>query len=82
MMGSLGAGEMLVADEGYKDPTCLLGSDVDGEQRKSLATIRARQETVNRRFKQIFVLGHRFRYIIALHSVCFHVVASLTQIMI
>ena len=82
MKGSLAPGGMVVADEGYNDPTCLPGSDVDGEHRKRLATIRARQQTVNRRFKQFFVLVHRFRHRIALHSVCFHAVANLTQIMI
>ena len=81
MKGSLAPGEMAVTDEGYRDPTCLLGSDFDGENRKRLATIRARQETVNRRFKQFFVL-YRFRHRIALHSVCIHAVANLTQIMI
>ena len=82
MKGSLAPGEMVVADEGYNDPTCLPGSDVDGEHRKRLAAIRARKETVNRRFKQFFVPGHRFRHKSAIHSVCFHAVANLTQIMI
>ena len=39
MKGSLAAGEIVVSDEGYKDPSCLLGSDVDGEHRQSLATV-------------------------------------------
>ena len=73
---------MVVADEGYNAPTCLLGSDVDGEHRKRLDTIRAGKETVNRRFKQFFVLGYRFWHKIALHFVCFHAVPNLTQIMI
>ena len=50
MKDSIAEGEMVVADEWYKDPTCFLESDVDGKHRKSLATIRAWQETVNRRF--------------------------------
>ena len=37
----LTAGEKVVADEGYKDPTCFLGSDFEGEHRKILVTIRA-----------------------------------------
>ena len=74
--------EMVVSDEGYKDVACLLGSDVVGERRKILAIIRARQEAVNRRFKQFFVLGHRFRHAVNLHSVCFHAVANITPLMI
>ena len=60
MKSSLTAGEKVVADEGYKDPTCLLGSDVEGEHRKILATIRAKQETVKRRFKRFFCTGPLF----------------------
>ena len=47
MKSSRTAGENMVSDEVYKDPTCLLGSDVEGEHRKILATISARQGTVN-----------------------------------
>ena len=60
MKASIAAGEIVVANEGHKDPKCFLGSDVDGEHPKSLGTIRAWQKTVNRRFKQFFVLGRRF----------------------
>ena len=74
--------EMVVGDEGYKDEACLLGSDVVGDRRKILAIIRARQETVNRSFEQVFVLGHRSRHAIDLHSVCFHAVANITQVVI
>lgn len=82
MKGALQPGEKVVADGGYKDGACLLGEDVEGEQHKLLADVRARQETVNRRFKQFFVLGHRFRHELSLHSVCFHSVANITQLMI
>ena len=46
------------------------------------ATVQARHETVNRRLKQFFVLGYRFRHRISRHSSCFHAVANLTQLMI
>lgn len=82
MKGELLPEEKVVADGGYKDGSCMLGTDVSGAQQKILATVRARQETVNRRFKQFFVLGHRFRHHIGLHSACFHAVANITQLMI
>lgn len=79
---ALRSGERVVADGGYKDESCLLRDDVEGAQRMLLADVRARQETVNRRFKQFFVLGHRFRHHVSLHSVCFHAVVNLTQLMV
>lgn len=82
MKAALLPGEKVVADGGYRDDACLLRTDVEGEQRLLLATVRARQETVNRRFKQFFVLGHRFRHRLSLHSACFHAVANITQLMI
>lgn len=82
MKRALEPGEKVVADDGYKDASCLLRNDVEGQQRKVLADVRARQETANRRFKQFFILGHRFRHDVSLHSVCFHAVANITQLTI
>ena len=74
--------EMVDSDEGYKDEAYLLGSDVVGDRRKILAIIRARQEILNRWFKQFFVVGHLFWHAIDLHSVRFHAVANGTQLLI
>ena len=61
-------GEKMVADGGYSDGYGMHGTYVSSSQQKILATVRARQETVNKPLKQIFVLGHRFRHHISLHS--------------
>ncbi len=46
---------------------------------KLQSTIRERHETVNRRFKQFFALGHKFRHNLDVHSI-FHAVANLTHL--
>ncbi len=75
-------GESVIADGGYTDERCEKNrqSRVVPKHLHSLA--RARHETVNRRFKQFSVLGTRFRHDKSLHSVCFHAVANLTQLML
>ena len=61
---------------------------VDGSYNRQLffitptGVIRARHETVNRRFKQFNVLANRFRHNIEKHSDCFYAVANVTQISI
>ena len=80
MKGLLCSGQRIVADGGYKDEKCILAHDVVGEYQTLLATVRARQETVDRRFKQFFVVGHRYRHNICLHSACFQAVAIVTQL--
>lgn len=82
LKAALACGEKVIADGGYRDEKCVLGDDVDCDQRAILSTVRARQETVNGRFKQLFILGHRFRHNISMHSFCFHAVANVTQLMI
>lgn len=60
MKPSISAAKKVVACEVYKDPTCLLGSNFEGDHRKMLITNRVIQEALNRRFKRLFVLSHRF----------------------
>lgn len=72
--------EYVVADGWYQDERCQTPNNRG--QSPLHALIRARHETINRRFKQFNVLGHRFRLSLSLHSICFHAVANLTQIMI
>lgn len=78
----LGPNELVIADSGYRDEKCCTPSEAEGEQAGVEAVIRARHETVNRRFKQFFALGHRFRHDISRHSSVFHAVANLTELMI
>jgi len=81
MKGKLLPDEKVVADSGYRDSACIQEDDVVGEEKRLHSIARARHETVNRRLKQFYVLGHRFRHQVGLHSVCFHAVANLVQLM-
>lgn len=81
MKGALGRGEIVVADKGYQDEKCVVEESLQ-ISKEDIKRIRARHETVNRRMKQFFVLGHKFRHPLSRHSSCFHAVANLNQIMI
>lgn len=76
-------GERVVADGGYKDkgegttetPT---GYNTFDQYMKSMA--RARHETINRRFKEFNILGHRFRGSLKEHKCIFLAIANIIQI--
>ena len=76
--------EYVSADDGYGDERCVTTQEVSTSSSESsfLSRLRARHETVNRRLKQFLVISHRYRHDLALHCVCFHAVAQLTQLMI
>lgn len=74
--------EHVIADGGYKHLRCRHPVGLEDLERKQYGIVRARHETVNRRFKQFFVLEHRFRHNVSLHSICFHAVANVTQLII
>ena len=87
LQGMLGQFERVEADAGYvgcdpeyaKTPQSRFGS----EDRKELQNrVRARQETVNKRFKQFSILNQRFRHDLSLHVVVFDAVAVITQLSI
>lgn len=82
MKQHLGNGELVIADGGYTDEKCRSCKGVNDPNRRLFAVVRARHETVNRRFKQFAVLGHRFRHALKLHSFCFYSICNLTQIML
>lgn len=82
MKESLLSGEKVVADGGYRDNCCEQLGGQSSTLSKVYSVVRARHETVNRRLKQFFVLGHRFRHDLSRHSACFHAVSNLTQLMI
>lgn len=71
-------GEQVLADGGYSGPKCI--DHMTGRKIGYSQKIRARHETVNRRFKQFSVLSSRFRHKPALHSFCFYAILNLTQI--
>ena len=86
LQGMLGQFERVEADAGYvgcdplyvkKTPKSIFGR----EDRKELQNrVRARQETVNKRFKQFGILNQRFRHDLTLHEIVFHSIAVLTQL--
>jgi len=74
-------GETLVADGTYKNPRCNLPNDFDHPLVAAWkASVRARHETVNRRFKQFYCLHHKFRHHRLKHGIIFRSVAVITQL--
>lgn len=71
--------EVVVADDGYTDHTCIQNISVNGVNPKRIL---ARHENLNRRMKQFNILGHRFRHDKNLHQKCFFAVLNIVQILI
>lgn len=72
--------EFVVGDNGYNHAKCLIPDNTDHKFMPIHSRIRARHETVNRRFKQFNVLHHKFRHGVNKHAVCFHAVSQLTAL--
>ena len=79
---ALANGEMVIGDNGYTDEKCITGNDQQLMQQEVFERVKARHETVNRRLKQFYALGHKFRHGLSRHSICFFAVLNLTQLMI
>lgn len=72
--------ETVVADKGYRgDVACVTDSYINSD-RLLINRVRARHETINKRLKTFNILKHRFRHDKKKHSICFHAVANITQI--
>ncbi len=78
---ALSQNERVIADRGYGDEKCMTLSRLTEDERNLAADIRARHETVNARFKKFGVLRSLCRHIRSKHSICFHAVANITQLM-
>jgi hypothetical protein len=79
----LGEGEMVEADRGYRgEPGYIRTAEAAVSIADSSASFRARarQETVNGRFKNWKILSTRFRHPIQKHVHAFSAVAAITQI--
>jgi hypothetical protein len=76
MLDVLEDGEKVIADQGYKGENhriiTLRGEDEN--------VVRARHETVNKRFKQFVSLDRVFRHNIRRHADVFRAVAVITQL--
>ena len=76
----LDPGEQVLADGSYVGDKCVMC--IPGKSEKFSSQVRARHETANRRLKHFAVLGNRFRHKLQLHSMCFHAIVNLTQIIL
>ena len=77
--------EMVEADAGYRgEPACVSDKThwLTEEQKDQKDTVRARHETVNRRFKQWNILQAVFRHDISKHECVFHAIAAITQMLL
>ena len=75
-------GEMVEADRGYGGEPAKVKTPVDyihHRERRRKCRARARQETVNRRFKQFAILSERYRHDLRTHKIVFETIAVLTQ---
>lgn len=75
----LDSDEKVLADDGYS------GDNFQGHFNGDVILgrkLRARHETVNRRFKQFTILSTTFRHDLSLHSYCFHAVVNMTEIVL
>jgi hypothetical protein len=85
LRGMLEDGEMIEADAGYKGHAGFIRSKADyltEEERMEKSELRARHETVNRRFKSWGILKQQFRNDKKKHEFVFYAIAVLTQLSI
>lgn len=77
-------GERVEADAVYRDERCHCPFDFcfNEEQYRAKFTVRARHETVNKRFKQFGILNQRFRHPKEKHGEVLMSIAVITQISI
>ena len=73
-------GEKVQADQGHRGELCIVTPDEDGNDIGQ--PVRARHETVNKRFKQFSILHRVFRHDVRKHHVAFGAVAVITQLAI
>lgn len=77
--------EKVIADQGYRgeqDHVYVDNVFITAEGKKQKALVRARHETVNKRFKQFNILSRVFRHDVAKHGPVFMAVAVLSQLAI
>ena len=90
-MGMLLEGERIEADDGYRGEPgsidlpgdCLGRGDnyvAQWQQRRRKGWVRARHETINRRFKQFQCLNRVYRHAVETHAICFRACVVFTQL--
>jgi hypothetical protein len=84
-MHKLLPGEMVEADRGYRGQPDRIRTPVDwatDEEKALKEQARARQETVNKRFKQFSILRNVFRHDLKKHRFVFRSIVVITQLAI
>lgn len=78
---NLDRGEKYIADSGYRDggEYAFTPNGLNDENQRRQSVIRARHETVNRRFKRWGALGEVFRHERKAHFIVFMAIANMTQ---
>ena len=76
------AHELAVTDKGYGGPEVLSRDDIPHHLKHLHNLYKARQETVNKRFKNFTVLSQVFRNGHYEHADCFFAVASIVQVLL
>ena len=74
--------EVAIGDSGHTDTRCVRPPGLQHPHHRTLATIRARQENVNKGLKQLFFLKHPFRHRLSLHGDFFFSVLNVTHPML
>ena len=74
--------ERYVCDGGYYGPRAEKPNGLNNADQYMKKVVRARHETVNRRFKQFRILEQVFRHRLTRHGIVFWAVANLTQLAI
>lgn len=74
--------EFYLADSGYRSGTgpAVTRRAIPRERRPEYNALMARHETINRRFKEFAILGHKYRNEEEKHGEVFHCIAVLVQI--
>lgn len=73
--------ERVITDNGYVDEKCLNRSQVPASLAHRVGRIRARHEAINGRIKKFRAVSQQFRHDKCLHSMCFHAVGKITQVL-
>lgn len=83
LIHALDQGEFYLADSGYFDGNnwSVTPNGLNNMEQRQQSLVRARHETLNRRFKQFRALSQRFRHDLKRHRVVFYAIANITQVM-
>ena len=82
IVDEISAGEMVLADDGYKDANYFVYPQAYPEISREHKAVMARHETVNGRIKNFEVCKRSYRHNLSKHHLCFFAVVNLVQLSI